>query len=81
MQVTVKLFAAARQLAGRESVTLELDSEATVATLRKALVAQVPDLNALVRHAMIAVNTEYARDDLPLGEADEIALIPPVSGG
>ena len=81
MRVTVKLFAAARQLAESESLELELAEDASVAMLRQQLVRQTPALEPLVSHAMIAVNTQYARDDTVLRAADEIALIPPVSGG
>ena len=81
MRVTVKLFAAARQLAESESLELELADDASVAMLRQQLARQTPALEPLVSHAMIAVNTQYARDDTVLRAADEIALIPPVSGG
>jgi molybdopterin converting factor subunit 1 len=81
MQVTVKLFAVARQRAGRDAVTLELPAEATVRQLRGALCEQCPPLADLLPHVRIAVNSEYASDTQVLPRAGEIALIPPVSGG
>jgi molybdopterin converting factor subunit 1 len=51
-----------------------------VASLKRILLAQYPALGQL-RHFMIAVNNEYAIDTLLLHESDEIAIIPPVSGG
>ena len=81
MKVEVKLFAVARQVAGSEMVTLELGEAPTVADVRTALVQRFPALGATMRHMMMAVDTEYAGDDTPLGRGSEVALIPPVSGG
>jgi molybdopterin converting factor small subunit len=55
-------------------------SSQTVAALRAKLVADYPRLSGL-KSLMIAVNNTYAEDADPIGEGDEIALIPPVSGG
>lgn len=81
MKVEVKLFAAARQLAGRPTWLLELPEGATIATLRAALAESVPSLAELLRHALFAVNTEYVSDQTPIPSGAEIACIPPVSGG
>lgn len=81
MKVAVKLFAAARELAGRGEVEIELPSGATVEDLRAALCAAAPTLAALAERSMIAVNEEYAGDATLLNEGDVAALIPPVSGG
>jgi molybdopterin converting factor subunit 1 len=81
MKVTVKLFAAARELAGRSEATLELPPGADVAELRQALAEQLPSLAPLTARSLIAINAEYAGDNTPLTEGDDLALIPPVSGG
>ncbi len=81
MKIQVRLFAAARQLAGQEVVTLECPEPATVADLRSQLAAQLPDLDPLLKHIRFAVNAQYARDDTALSQDDEVACIPPVSGG
>lgn len=81
MEVTVQLFAAARQRVGRATVTLGLPAEATVAELRRALGAAHPELAGLLACSRIAVGSEYATDDRAVEQADEVALIPPVSGG
>jgi molybdopterin converting factor subunit 1 len=81
MTARVLLFAAARQLAGREVVELELADGATVHQLRTALAAEVPALAPLLPHLMFAINTDYAGDDAVIPAAAEIACIPPVSGG
>ena len=81
MKVAVKLFAAARELAGRGEVEIELPPGADVAELRQALAAKAPPLAALAARSLVAVNAEYAGDATPVAEGDELALIPPVSGG
>jgi len=81
MKVCVRLFAVARQLAGRETVEVELPSSATVLDLRDAVQNQFPELAHLIRHVTFAVNTEYAQDETRIPEDAEIACIPPVSGG
>ena len=81
MRVAVKLFAAARDLAGHGEVEIELPPGADVAELRQALAAQLPPLAPLAARSLVAVNAEYASDSTPVAEGDELALIPPVSGG
>ncbi len=81
MVVNVRLFALAKQKAGRDVLAIELTDGASVADLRKALVQQSPELAPLVPNLMIAVDTHYASDDLRITESSEIAAIPPVSGG
>ncbi len=76
MQVTVRLFAALRERAGTSALELELPSDARV---RDAL-DQMRELTDGVPVVM-AVNQEYASEDQTLGAGDELALIPPVSGG
>ena len=79
--VRVLLFARARELANCEAVFLALPTTATVADLRARLAAQMPALASLLASSAIAVNREIADDSVALRENDEIALIPPVSGG
>jgi molybdopterin converting factor subunit 1 len=79
--VEVKLFAAARQLAGREVLRVELAEGATVGELRRAILEKCPSLSPLMRSSMIALNHDYAADNIPIPVAAEVALIPPVSGG
>jgi molybdopterin converting factor subunit 1 len=81
LDVTVRLFALARQRAGRAEVSLELPEPATVADLRQALGAAFPDLAPLLPAVRIAVAAEYADDDQEIRPGVELAVIPPVSGG
>lgn len=79
-RVEVLLFAGLRQRAGAQRVSIELESGANVAELRRALQAQVPQLGPL-EHCRIAVDQVFASDDTPVHAGQELALIPPVSGG
>ena len=83
MKIDVRLFAMLRERAGRDTVTVEVPD--TGATVRDALdaVSNAPGLaDVMARVSVVmAVNREYADDDSPLAEGDELALIPPVSGG
>jgi molybdopterin converting factor subunit 1 len=81
MNVSVKLFAVARERAGADAVAVELPNGATVRELRHALVERHPALSDVIAHARLAVNNEYASDATPLSASAEVALIPPVSGG
>ena len=81
MNVQIKLFAAARDLAGRDAIELSLPAGATVAVLRRELVARVPELAGLAPHVMFAINQEYAADATTIPADAEVACIPPVSGG
>ncbi len=75
----IKAFGVTKDIIGARETLFELDGE-TVGSLRKALKQRYPSLLE-IRSLMIAVNNNYAEDQLYLSESDEIALIPPVSGG
>ena len=81
MDVTVRLFAGLREHAGAGTVARRLGGGATVADaiaqLRAGALAGLPDNAPFVA----AVAREYVREDHPLAEGDELALVPPVSGG
>jgi sulfur-carrier protein len=81
VNVRVRLFAVARQLAGAEVISFELPEPATIATLREALAAEVPALAAVLPHVLFAIGSQYAKDDSPVPAGGEVACIPPVSGG
>ncbi|SIO58652.1 molybdopterin synthase sulfur carrier subunit [Singulisphaera sp. GP187] len=81
MQLTIRLFALAKQKAGRPEITLELPESATVAHLRQEIARTCPELAPLVSSLMVAINSEYADDQRSIKAGEEIALIPPVSGG
>lgn len=80
MTVTVRLFARLRELAGADNVPVEVGT-ATVTAIRSALAARLPAAADLIARSAVAVNGEYAVEDQPVAATDEVALIPPVSGG
>ncbi len=81
MKITVLLFAAAREIAGAESVELDLPENASIAHVRTALLLAVPSLSVRTNTLLWAVNNEYAADDRVLHSTDVVACFPPVSGG
>jgi len=81
MIARVRLFAAARQLAGADQITVELAEGATVADLRRALTERYPTLAPLLPQTLFAIDTEYVGDTAVVAPEAEIACIPPVSGG
>ena len=82
MNVDVKLFAILRERAGRDRVAVELPEGASVGDALSRLRSE-PLLGELIERIPVtmAVNREYAEEATPLAEGDELALIPPVSGG
>jgi molybdopterin synthase catalytic subunit len=80
--VTVRLFAILRERAGRDSIEVELEDGATVAEALDQLSSR-PELGEILgrMHVQMAVNRDYADPDTTLSAGDELALVPPVSGG
>lgn len=78
--ITVKLFAAAADAAGCRQVEGDW-AGLTPPQLMDRLQEQYPGLSRLAKALAVAVNREYADDDRVLQDGDEVALIPPVSGG
>ena len=74
--VTVRAFARYRILLGFESMDLPLPGPATLGAL-----LQVPAFAKLPAEALLAVNQRFAERSHPLADGDEVALMPPVSGG
>jgi molybdopterin converting factor subunit 1 len=81
MRVRVRLFAIQRELAGAREVLLALDDGATVDDAWEALVAQHPVLRPGRPSVRFARNGQYADAATVLADGDEVAMIPPVSGG
>ena len=81
MTLTVQLFAKLRDIVAASHVVVELSELATVAELRRVLVANHPNLTGLLDRCRVAVNHDFADDSQVLTPTDEVAIIPPVSGG
>ena len=81
MTVRVRLFAVLREKAGVSECALELPAGSTVAEARGPLLARLPALRDHIDRVAFAVNQSYVKPDARLNDGDELALIPPVSGG
>ena len=75
------MFASFREAIGRSELHVEAADGATVGQVLEQLRADYPALGPAAANAMLAVNQEYVGPDYRLHEGDELALIPPVSGG
>ncbi|HEX8462081.1 MAG TPA: molybdopterin converting factor subunit 1 [Segetibacter sp.] len=77
----VILFGAAREIVGEKQVAINVNENiATVGDLKLWMKQKYPELQQLKSFA-VAVNSEYAEDQQTLSPENEIAIIPPVSGG
>lgn len=79
--MTVKLFARLRELAGTGELVVEVPPGALVKDVWAALAAAHPAVAAYERSMSCAVNLDYARMSAPVAEGDDVAFLPPVSGG
>ncbi len=81
MNLTVQLFAAAKEIAGKSEITISVDGEVTAAAVKQALAVKIPALGELIGKSALAVENNYVDDQYEIKSPLEIALIPPVSGG
>ncbi len=81
MNIRVKFFALTRDIVGSNQQTYTLFENATTNDLLEQLIKQYPKLSEWKPFIRIAVNQEYVMQEIILSEHDEVALIPPVSGG
>lgn len=79
--IYIRLFAAHRDIVGRPEVTVQTDPGATVGAVWEHLVAEYPPLGRYTGRLLYAVNQQFAEPDAILRDGDEVAIIPPVSGG
>ena len=80
MKFTILAFGVVKEIFNSNSIQIELPEGSTTASLKALLNFQYPVLQQLATY-MIAVNNEYSPEDKIIHEGDEIAIIPPVSGG
>jgi sulfur-carrier protein len=81
VRVTVKLFARLRDVAGTGEIVREVPAGATVRSVWSELVAEFPAIASYERSISTAINADYAKMDEVLADGDEVAFLPPVSGG
>ena len=81
MRVRVRLFAGVKELVGQQELVVQLPDGASVRDLERALAQEYPQLAPLLPGLVFAVAEEYRTREFVLHEDDEVALIPPISGG
>lgn len=81
MRVKVRLFARLRELVGASELDREVPAGATVRTVWDLLVGEYPAISPYSDSLSCAVNVDYARMATELSDGDEVAFLPPVSGG
>ena len=81
VKIDLLAFASAGDILGASETTLELEPRTTLAQLKRLLEERHPQLRVLWTRLAIAVNGDLASDDTALADGDEVALLPPVSGG
>ena len=81
MRITVKFFAILRERAGVSAIDLELPDASDASAAIGLLVARHASLIGFIEKSAVAINRVYAPRDSLLCDGDELALIPPVSGG
>lgn len=81
MRVTIRLFGRLHDLAGATSLDREVPDGATVQGAWNALAAEFPAVAPYARSVSPAVNADFAKMTTGLADGDEVAFLPPVSGG
>jgi len=81
MRVTVRLFARLREIVGVPELTREVPDGATLGVVWDRLAADFPALEPYRTSISGAVNADYARMHARVQDGDEVAFLPPVSGG
>ncbi len=81
MDVRVRFFARAKDLAGADTVIVKVPTGVTIGDLRYRLAKEFPALAGILERSALAVNDEFADDTMTVPGNAEIAVLPPVSGG
>jgi molybdopterin converting factor subunit 1 len=81
VRVTVRLFARLKDIAGAPELERDVPAEATLADVWALLAQDFPEMAPYRGSVSGARNAEYARMDAAVSDGDEIAFLPPVSGG
>lgn len=80
MQIQVLLFGIVADLVGKNTIKMELSENTSIKNFKEELIIRFPQLKNYATYA-VAVNENYAQNDVILKELDVVAVIPPVSGG
>jgi len=81
--VTLKYFASLRSIAGKEEERLDLGNETTVQKLSETLAKTTPQIGEMIqaKRILVSVNQDVATLDTVIHDGDEVAFLPPFSGG
>ncbi len=80
MKLQILLFGITRDIVGQQKIELDYTGPSDIESFKEMLQHKYPEMNQL-SHFKIAINQEFAQEGQSINEGDEIALIPPVSGG
>ena len=81
MKVKLLFFASLKDIAGRRELEMELDDASTLQQVTEKLASLYPEIGLMQNSVRIAINQEFADEDSSLNNGDEIAFLPPMSGG
>ena len=81
MKVKLLLFASLKDIAGRRDLEMELDDGSTLQEVTEKLASLYPEIGRMRNSVRIAINQEFADENSSLNNGDEIAFLPPMSGG
>jgi molybdopterin converting factor subunit 1 len=81
MKVRCLFFAEAKELVGKNTLDLEFKDSCDTAQLVTELLSRYPSLKKIIDNCLVAVNLEYISRPVFLKDGDEVAIIPPLSGG
>jgi len=81
LSVRVKLFASAREAIGKDQIIVSLANQTTVGDLKKKIFELYPSLASKKIPFIVAVNHKVVDDSTTISHLDEVAILPPVSGG
>src|SRR5438105_10536318 len=81
MRVRVLFFGMLKEMVGKSTDTIDLPDDASVADILQRYESQIPRLKAVLPSLALAVNQQYASPGTKLKSGDEVAMLPPVSGG
>jgi molybdopterin converting factor subunit 1 len=81
LKIKIILFASAREIVGREKVEMEFKEGVRLSDCKAALLNTFPSMGKIIEKCRYAVNMDIKNDEYILNEGDEVAVLPPVSGG
>lgn len=80
MKIKLLAFGIAKEIIGCSAMEMTLGEKESITLLKTKIASQFPDFQKIANYRL-AVNMEYQNDDFEISDGDEVAIIPPVSGG